>query len=410
MAHLQDSIGAFRRAMPDRIGWIVGLGTCLGMASQSAGFWMVGALVRTGGLDIQQATLMSTAEMVTIGILMLLISPSIHRWPHKKTMVFAILLAIAMQVLSAMVSGFVPLLAIRVASGIGFGLIYAIASAVGAAADDPKKAYAAAGVITLAVGTLFNPVVGFATEHSGHVGVFTAVSALCIALAIPLLALKFDEPRHAAIPTSGRVQGAPIRWVLAAGVIVIMGLFAIATNGVYIVIERVADTVGLSGTALGNGLTVVSLVGALGIPIAARLSKSAGGFLKERLGIEVGQAVPLTLSLLGIGACSAALVVSGSAASFYGLFTLWIIIYWLAYTYIFALSVIADPLGRMASAAGSILILLGGAGSAVAGAVTKHFGMPTFSAFVLASCVLAAILGVVLVRTLTTAKSPAAAA
>lgn len=76
--------GLIKSSSVEPIIWVVGLGTCLGFASQRCAFWIVGALVQTGTLDVAQAALMPTVEYLTIGIVMLSLTSRVHRLPHKR--------------------------------------------------------------------------------------------------------------------------------------------------------------------------------------------------------------------------------------------------------------------------------------------------------------------------------------
>lgn len=51
----------------DRVTRIVGITTTLGMASRSAVSWIVDALIKSAGMNIQDASLMATVELVTMG-------------------------------------------------------------------------------------------------------------------------------------------------------------------------------------------------------------------------------------------------------------------------------------------------------------------------------------------------------
>lgn len=389
-----------RRFAPSRFTWIVGLGSTLGFASQTAGFWIVGAFVHAGRMDIQQASLLSSAELVTIGLVTLALAPVIHRLPPKRAMLLALALALATQALSAVLPGFAPVLLARIGSGLAFGIIYAVATALGALAADPQKAYAAAGTISLAIGTVWNTCVGYASEHHGYVGVFFVLSIYCLVVGLPLVFMSFapESPTAASPQVTREAHTSALPWLLIAGVMFIMALFALTTNGVYIFIEQVAERAGVAGTQLGYGLTVASLVSALGVAGLGRARQVLRWLLPGKFSLTSGRAIPLGVSMLAIGVISWAFMVSATAAQMYISLTLWLIIYWAAYSYVLELAVLADPRGRVASAAGSILILLGGAGSAFAGAVAKNFGMQSFGLVAMAGCTAAAVAGAIVCR------------
>ena len=405
----------------DRVTWIVGITTTIGMASQSAVSWIVDALIKSAGMSVQDASLMAMVELVVMGATMLLLAPVIHRLPHKALVLAGVAGALAAQGLSSAVHGVLPMGAFRAMSGIAFGAIYAVAAVSGAAAESPERAYATGASINMVLGMGLNPPLGFGSEHGGYVGVFGALAAYCLLLALPLVFIRFPQSRK---PRTAALQGQPQQALeLAAhgaspqapasrppgtpsprhrmrpvGVLLVMGLFALATNGVFVFFVSIAGGVGLSGTELGTELILVSGGAALGIALAG----PAGQWIGRRFrGLDgAWRGTPIFLSMIAMGAGCAALVDSPSAVMFLALFTLWCIIYWIAYTFILGLAVAVDSHGRLAAAAGAVLVLLNGLGSAVGGYFEAHFGGHRFGLVALLACSVGGIVGLLLERSL----------
>ncbi len=360
-----------------RLIWSVGLGTTLGMAAQSASSFLFYALKTAAGLTVEQATQALTAEGVAMGLVMLIVSPSIHRLPLRPLLALAILAALGAQVASAQVDGYGPILAVRALSGIGFGLIYAVASASGAASPTPERVYAAAGTIQLVCGAALNPLMGWG-QSLGRAGAFGAVALFGAVLAAGLL----FAPPPARLASIVRAAGTRPQLAAVVAVLLAMVLFAGGANGVYIYYVPVADGVGLSGEALGYGLSGVSLVGAL------------GGVAANRLGLSRGRIAPLGGGLLMMGAVSWWVLIVRSPAEFWVAFTLWIMIYIFVNAYLFGLAVAADPSGRLAAATGAALILANAGGTWGVGWVAARTGEASWGAVALALCAAAAVLTV----------------
>ena len=360
----------------DKLTWTVGLGTTFGMAGQSGSSFIFYAL-NHAGLSVEAATTALTVEGIVMGVVMLVAAPAIHRLALRPALAFAVMLALLAQVASAYAQGFDLIIAARLASGIGFGLIYAIASASAAAAATPERVFAAAGTIQLVAGTALNPVLGRG-QAMGMKGVFLAIAIYGAMLAVGLLFAPPPRSLKVAIPQA--VASRPSVGAIAT-VLLMMILFAVGTNGVYIYYVPVAAKVGLSEARLGDGLALVSLVGAL------------GGVAASWLGMKAGRLLPLTASLLAMGAASIWLLRIDAAWQFWLVFTLWIAVYIFANAYLFGVAVAVDPGGRLAAALGGILLLANAAGTWAVGQVSARLGPEAWGWVTLACCALAAVAG-----------------
>ena len=67
----------------DRRTWVVGFGITLGNVAQSAVPWIVGGLMRSEGYEINRAGLMITAEVMAMGVLMLVTARFVHKMPRR---------------------------------------------------------------------------------------------------------------------------------------------------------------------------------------------------------------------------------------------------------------------------------------------------------------------------------------
>jgi predicted MFS family arabinose efflux permease len=381
-AELQmTSIASF---MPDRRTWVVGFGITLGNTAQSGIPWIVGSLVESAHLDIQQASLMVTVEVLTMGCVMLGASAFVHRLPKKAVLILATLLAIAAQIASIYVTQLGALAVVRALSGVGFGLVYSLASAIGAGAESPQRTYSAAGTIVLLLGVLINPMLGYGMQTFGAPGVFGGIIVLAVVLAVPLFLISFKAFQTSPVTAAGIVteQAKPadrLDMLAAAGVVLTMALMSAAVSGLYVFLERIASSVGLRGTALGAGMSVVSLIGASGGVIAIFVSK------------RVGNVLPLLIGLPLMGVIMLGLTMVKAQIPFWMLFSALTVMFWFLYPFIFGLGAQVDPKGRVASATGSGKILLASAGTALAGFLGANYGIQSYGYATIGICLLSAM-------------------
>jgi predicted MFS family arabinose efflux permease len=382
----------FALRLPDRQTLVVGFGITLGNTAQGAIPWIVGGLVASGRYNLHQASLMITSEVLAMGVVMLTASTFVHILPKKLVFIGAIALAILAQLVSCNVSDIWLLAAVRAASGAGFGFIYSIASAIGATSKAPARTYAAAGTIALLLGTMINPMLGYGLQHYGARGVFGGIVALSVVLAAPLLFMRFEDGRAVRKPlqTKSRKLTLPSlngQVVLAAaGVVTTMALMSASVSGLYIFIQQIAQSVGLSATSLGAGMSVVSLLGA------------SGGVWANLASKRFGNTTPLLLGLPVIGLLVLSMTLVVTQAQFWAAFVGITIAFWFLYPFIFGLAALVDPKGRVASATGSGKILLASGGTALAGYLGGTSGLAAYGFAALGICLLSTLVasGVVL--------------
>lgn len=378
---------AWRHLWPDRVTWIVGLGSTAGLAGQSGSPWMVNALTASAHFNTQQAGLMVTAEMIAMGGMMIAIAPVVHRIPAKPAAAIALATMVGGEILSANTDDLVGMTIARAITGLAFGLLFALASAFGARAGNPARTYAVAGVIALLIGTTINPLLGYGLQAYGHAGVFGGLALLCAVVGGALLLIRF--PARSIAAAAHDVATPPVSAVATFGVMTVMGLLAIATNGVFVFLTTIAAGVGLAGPKLGAGMAVVSLVSALGGVVAAKLGNSQGIL------------PPLVIGLLAMAAALFSLTEVQTSRQFWVAFTFLVTLFWFLWPYIFGLAVSVDAKGRVAAATGSAKILAGGLGSGVSGIVTQHYGLPTFGIVAAALCGAAVIVALLIAKSVT---------
>ena len=108
--------GTIRAQLRDRVTWTVALGITLGLASSSVGPWITGGLVETGRFGVQQASNMVTLEQITMGLVMMVLSGTVHLLPKRTLIVAGVVLILVTQLVSYAVDGVVAMGASRAAN------------------------------------------------------------------------------------------------------------------------------------------------------------------------------------------------------------------------------------------------------------------------------------------------------
>jgi predicted MFS family arabinose efflux permease len=344
------------------------------MATTSASPWIVGALSDYARFSLREASAMVSLEMGAMGLTSLLLASVLSRIPLRPVLGVSVVLALALQVLSAFVQATLPMAIIRAISGTAMGAIYAIANSQGARAAVPGRTYAVTQTMGLILGTMLNPLVGKAGQEAHQPGVFLALFAYILLSGVPLLLLlRHVKPAAEASPPASPHSRATRLPLLALGVLGVMAIASLATGGAFNFMERVATWVGIPSATLGLGLALVSLLGIIGSHAATMLGNRFAP-------------VPMLAGLVGMGAASFWFMIISSPAEYWVSFTLWIIVYTFTFPYIFGLAAELDRSGRLAAAAGSLLIIMGAVGASLGAYIVDIHGRAAFGITVAIMC------------------------
>lgn len=364
----------------DRMTWIVALGTALGIAGWNGSNFFLGAFIDSSGISSERAGLIEAIALLVMGLTMLAISAFLPRIPFNLAIRASGLLILLAQIASAGVHDFWSLVVIRSLSGIGFGVVFALASAAGSGTPDPDRTYSRAATLQILISIVLSPSLGWGMDHFGQAGVFVAMSVYCGAVWLAMVALPLPARSIASRPQAGVGDGHVPNPALVVGVLAATALFGFATNGLWVFVERIGRDTGMSGSYIGLTLSSAAPLGMLG-------AASAG-----LIGTRFGRAVPVGLSLFLTGLVTWMLFNVGTPFAFVACYWLWVAVYWGAYPHVFGLAAAIDAKGRVASMTGSILILSGALGTYGAAYVDHHFGLESFALVAFGLCTLAAVI------------------
>lgn len=172
--------------------------------------------------------------------------------PRRRTMVFAVLLGVVVNLLSGLAPWFSALLGLRFVSGISLGLIAWIAWAEVFGDDDRTGDVAVVGPI---VGTLASPVVAAVIDQQGVDMLFFGLSALHLVPLVFISSTRFREVERART-----ARHRPTR--AAAAILVCLALMTLGGSAVFVFLGVIGqDEVGLSALVVSLAFSANAIAG-----------------------------------------------------------------------------------------------------------------------------------------------------
>jgi len=378
----------------------VAVATTLGHAGILALPFEVGAMVDGLKLDVHSAGLLASAELVPYTALQFLLAPYGTRLPLRHVATLGTLLIVCASLASALALNLVVFAIARVTAGLGFGLVYSVASISGVQARVPERAYGlAAGSTTAVYGILLFALprgAGVAARLPGilhaHSGVFIVIAGFAL-IFLPLM--RWIPSMSISAVRVGRKSVSPaIPWTPAVLSIAAMTLFSVAVFGVYVYIERRGRALGVSTTAIGTMLSLIYVPSGL-----------FGSGLAAALGRRWGITLPLVvgLSLLGL-ACLGTAIADSPSALWMGVAANWTLWFFL-YGYLFGLGAALDPLGRLPAVIGAMYLMAAGLAATIGGFLLDLSSFRAIGWLALMLCIMAAVIAWVAGRRIDRASS-----
>lgn len=288
-------MGELRKLLPALVVGVMG-NTCIYLIPL-----LVGAMVMERGFSDQQAGLVASADLggyavATFCTAMFLIN---RNWRRLALVGVAIMFAANLATTTANTAG--AFAAVRFLSGVGAGILAAIATVSLGQSDKPDRNYGLLFAASLLFGTAglwgLPLLLGRAGLNSAYV--FIAVLAVIVGfLSASLPATGSPQPK---------VQGAVApkqAWVMAGLVLLSITLFWVQQNALYAYVERIGNASGLSAQYIGFTLGLANLTG------------FAGASLVAWMGARFGRFLPLAISTVIQLACLSALSGTVNSSSY----------------------------------------------------------------------------------------------
>ncbi len=300
----------------------------------------------------------SMAETLSYAAAMFLIAPRARQLDARVLALVASALVIAAQAGSALTGNYALLLAGRIGTGLGFGILNAAVNLAAGRTSHPAR-WISLGIafqtVLFAGIALGLPQVG--ADH-GVTGMFLALAALSAVLGLMSMLLPGGkDPEASTAHQPNPPVGADGRRVLIA-----MALFAFGTLALWPFIERTANAIGVPATEFGRYQALATLASALGNTILAAVSA------------RLTRAVPMAAVLGACGIACALLTTVGSAPAFAAAFMGYYVSWFLTYPMLLGLAYDCDSSGRLAVMTTGTWLLAQSFGSLAAGAIAQSFG------------------------------------
>lgn len=254
---------------------------------------LVGGMVSDRGFSELQAGFMASAELGGYAIATFLTALLLDRLPWRRMAFTGLFVMIVANFATTFIHYAQAFAVARIASGLGSGILAALASVAVGQTEQPERNYGILVASSLLYGTAALWGLPVLLMRYG----LNSAYWLLVALATTVLFFVSSMPAgRTARPEGPAATGRAGRWLLSAAVLVSILLFWADQNDVYAYIERIGNASGISAEFIGFSLGVANLTGFAGASLIAALGARAGRLLP----IVVATAINLAcLAILG---------------------------------------------------------------------------------------------------------------
>jgi hypothetical protein len=341
---------------------VIGIGAATGAAHIGNNFttYLVGGLIDRYSFTPIQMGAWSMAETLAYAAAMFLVAPRAQAVSARTIGLIATMVVVAAQLLSAATAVYVLLLAGRVATGFGFGLLNSAVNLAAGRTTHPARAISAGIAFQTSLFAAVNiglPMVGAAY---GVDGMFIALAGLSAILGLGTLLL----PNAGGLTEGNTATQAPAAPIGRDGwrVLTAMALFAFGSLAIWPFMERAAHAIGLPATTVGHYQSAATLLSALGnlglVAVVARLPR----------------AWPMALALGSCGIACALLTTVSIPLAFAAALIVFNVSWFITYPLLLGLAYSTDATGRLAVMTTGTWLLFQSFGSLGAGIIAQTFG------------------------------------
>jgi predicted MFS family arabinose efflux permease len=264
---------------------------------------LVGAMVADRGFSDQQAGLIASADLAGYAVMTFVTAMFLIHRNWRRLALVGVATMFAANVATTLVDAAMAFAAARFVSGLGAGILAAIATVSLGQSDKPDRNYGFLFAASLLFGTAGLWGLPLLLDRIGLNGAYYFIALLAIVVGFVSTSLPTGGMRQARSPDGA---GPRRSWTLAGLVLVSITLFWAQQNALYAYMERIGNASGLSLQFIGFTLGLANLTGFVGASLVAWLGTRFGRFMPLVLATAVQLACLWVLS--GVMGSSAYLI------------------------------------------------------------------------------------------------------
>jgi len=334
---------------------------------------IVGGMVDLLHLSPRQAGFVAAGELAGFSLTGVVLLTLVHRVSRHALASTGVALLCCVDVTSCFATTFPQMLPLRFLAGVGSAAAYAIFPVLAASSARPERVFGIVNAASLAYAGLFVWVAPRLLQAWQLPGIFLTMAALAL-LASPTI--LWTPARHGAPPMArNRPASGPLSNPNVLILLLVTACLYIGHGAIWAYQERIGVAAGLArsqvGTLLGSSMLIWGV---------------AGSMLATWLGLSIGRVWPQIISF-GVSVLAAALLVSGTGTTSYGVACALVALSWFyGLPYLTGLLAFLDPTGRANIAC--VLVSTGGAalGPALAAMLVGQSGAYRSIGFMSGAC------------------------
>jgi predicted MFS family arabinose efflux permease len=364
----------------------VGVATAAAHIGNNFTTYLIGGLMDRYGFTPIQMGAWNMVETLSYAAAMFLIAPRVETLSPRRLLLAATLLIVVAQVGSATGGAYWPLLASRIATGLGFGVANTAVNLAAGRTAHPARAISVGIAVQTLLYAALNiglPILG---ARLGVASMFLGLGALSLVLGAGAALLPAEPARTSARPLDG-----PRATISPAGarVLLAMALFTFGSLAIWPFIERTAHAIGLPATEFGRYQSLATLASAFSNLVLAAWAT------------RLRRTWPLALALTACGGACAVLTTAGAPLAFAAGLLVYNASWFITYPLMLGVAYTVDPTNRLAVLCTAVWLAMTSLGSLATGAIAQLFGGFTpVGPMGLAFCMAAAVVILPLARRL----------